>query len=192
MRKSFILLAALLSVALLATATLGDSNLPEKKQTALGLYINSRQAYTMWKNDPINVVIIDCRTPEEYVFVGHPDMAYNIPSKLITDEYDPAKNFYKMIDNPDFVKQINKRFKKNQPLMIMCRSGSRSASGVNSLAKAGFTNVYSIVDGFEGDMIKDENSYFTGQRMINGWKNSGNPWTYACDKSLMYFATKSK
>ena len=190
MRKGFVLLLVLLSVSIFANTGFSDANLPQKKQTALGLYVDSQQAYTMWKNDPVNVAVIDCRTPEEYVFVGHPDMAYNIPSKLITNEYDPAKKFYKMIENPDFVKQIEKRFKKSQTLLVMCRSGSRSAASVNLLAKSGFTNVYSIVDGFEGDKVKDENSYFNGRRMINGWKNSGNPWTFACDESLMYFAKK--
>lgn len=187
MRKSLLLLLVLLlSVGVCANAVFSDANLPEKKQTTLGLYVSSQKAYTMWKNDPVNVVIIDCRTPEEYVFIGHPEMAHNIPSKLITNEYDPAKNFYKMIDNPDFVKEIKKRFKTSQTLLIMCRSGSRSASGADLLAKAGFTNVYSIVDGFEGDKVKNDNSYFKGRRMVNGWKNSGNPWTYDCDKTLMY------
>lgn len=33
----------------------------------------------------------------------------------------------------------------------MCRSGGRSAAAVNLLAGAGFTNVYNITDGMEGD-----------------------------------------
>lgn len=190
MRKGLLFLLVLLFVSIFANAAFSDAGVPEKKQTTLGLYVDSLKAYTMWKSDPVNVVVVDCRTPEEYVFVGHPDMAYNIPVKLITNEYDSAKKFYKMVDNPDFVQQIEKHFKKNQTLLVMCRSGSRSAASVNLLAKSGFTNVYSIVDGFEGDKVKDENSYFNGRRMVNGWKNSGNPWTFACDKTLMYFASK--
>ena len=49
---------------------------------------------------------------------------------------------------------------------------------VNLLAKAGFTHVYNITDGMEGDAVKDPNSVFVGQRLVNGWKNSGLPWTY--------------
>ena len=30
----------------------------------------------------------------------------------------------------------------------------------------------------EGDVIDDPDSVFHGQRMKNGWKNSGAPWTY--------------
>jgi len=60
----------------------------------------------------------------------------------------------------------------------MCRSGGRSAIAVNLLAQAGFKNVYNIVDGMEGDTVEDEQSVFAGQRLKNGWKNSGCPWTY--------------
>ena len=49
---------------------------------------------------------------------------------------------------------------------------------VNQLAKAGFTNVYNIVDGMEGDTVDDAGSVFAGQRLRNGWKNAGCPWTY--------------
>jgi rhodanese-related sulfurtransferase len=60
----------------------------------------------------------------------------------------------------------------------MCRSGGRSALAANLLAKAGFEHVYNIIDGMEGDAVKDPESLFQGQRLRNGWKNSGCPWTY--------------
>ena len=64
-------------------------------------------------------------------------------------------------------------------------SGKRSAKAVNELAKNGYTKVYSVVDGYEGDKVKKgENK---GKRMKNGWKNSGLPWTYSMDRDLMYF-----
>ena len=49
------------------------------------------------------------------------------------------------------------------------------------LAEDGFTQVHSVVDGFEGDMSKD------GRRSVNGWKNAGLPWSYKLDKAKMYF-----
>jgi rhodanese-related sulfurtransferase len=63
----------------------------------------------------------------------------------------------------------------------MCRSGDRSARAVDALANAGFTNVYSQIDGFEGDLSKD------GRRDVNGWKNAGLAWTYKLDKGKLYF-----
>ena len=47
--------------------------------------------------------------------------------------------------------------------------------------KAGFTNAYTLTDGFEGDKVTDSGSVFFGQHMRNGWKNSGLPWTYGID-----------
>jgi rhodanese-related sulfurtransferase len=71
----------------------------------------------------------------------------------------------------------------------MCRSGGRSAMAVNLLAQAGFKNVYNITDGMEGDAVKDPASVFMGQRLVNGWKNSGLPWTYKTDTAQMRFVT---
>jgi hypothetical protein len=30
----------------------------------------------------------------------------------------------------------------------------------------------------EGDAVQEPDSLFLGQRLVNGWKNSGLPWTY--------------
>jgi len=60
-----------------------------------------------------------------------------------------------------------------------------SAMAVNLLAKAGFKNVYNIIDGMEGDAVKDPASVFLGQRLQNGWKNSGCPWTYSLTTDRM-------
>jgi hypothetical protein len=46
------------------------------------------------------------------------------------------------------------------------------------LAQAGFKNVFNIVDGMEGDAVEDPDSVFADQRLKNGWKNFGCPWTY--------------
>jgi rhodanese-related sulfurtransferase len=43
----------------------------------------------------------------------------------------------------------------------MCRSGDHSALAVNALAKAGFVNVYNIIDGMEGDKMNDPEAYTT-------------------------------
>ncbi len=43
-----------------------------------------------------------------------------------------------------------------------------------------------IVDGFEGDALKLPESYNNGRRLVNGWKNSGAPWTYRLDPQLTY------
>ena len=52
---------------------------------------------------------------------------------------------------------------------------------VNVLAKAGYTQVYNITDGMEGDVVSDPGGAYHGKRMKNGWKNAGLPWTYDVD-----------
>jgi rhodanese-related sulfurtransferase len=47
----------------------------------------------------------------------------------------------------------------------------------NLLAKAGFAHAYNIIDGMEGDVVDNPASVFDGHRLVNGWKNSGCPWT---------------
>ena len=46
-------------------------NLPEAKQTVLGLYVTSAEAYEKWQAAPDKVKLLDVRTPEEFLFVGH-------------------------------------------------------------------------------------------------------------------------
>ena len=56
---------------------------------------------------------------------------------------------------------------------------------VKQLAAAGFTNACNIVDGVEGDLVQDPESFFNGKRMKNGWKNSA-PWVYDIDPEKVF------
>jgi rhodanese-related sulfurtransferase len=159
--------------------------LPKEKQTTLGLYLTSKEAYEKWKAAPDTVKILDVRTAEEYLFIGHAAMAWNVPLFFQSYEWDTTKNHFPMKPNPDFISKVKQIANTNDILLVTCRSGGRSAMAVNQLAAAGFTNVYNITDGFEGDMVKDAESVFVEQRMVNGWKNSGLPFTYAIDPKLM-------
>jgi rhodanese-related sulfurtransferase len=154
------------------------ANLPKGKQTVLGLYVTAKDAYARWLAAPDAVKILDVRTPEEYLFVGHPTMAWKIPVAVQTYEWDATRGQYPMTVLTDFVDRVRKVAKQDDTLMVMCRSGGRSAIAVNLLAKAGFNNVYNIIDGMEGDTVDDPRSVFLGQHLVNGWKNGGCPWTY--------------
>jgi rhodanese-related sulfurtransferase len=148
-----------------------------------------KEAYDKWRIEPGRVKILDVRTTEEYLFVGHPTMAWNIPVYLQTYQWDADKKSFPVRPNPAFISQVKEVAKPNDTILVMCRSGGRSAKAVNLLAEAGFQNVYNIVDGMEGDAIVDPESVFHGQRMKNGWKNSGLPWTYHPDRDRMQIPT---
>jgi rhodanese-related sulfurtransferase len=136
--------------------------LPESKRTSLGLYVTATAAYEKWKRDPGKVKIVDVRTPEEFHTVGFPEMAARIPLTRSAEEFVPL---------------VRRAAKPDDTILVMCRSGNRSAVAVEMLAKAGFKNAYTVVDGFEGDRNTDPSSPDYGKRTVNGWKNAGLPWT---------------
>ena len=158
---------------------------PEKKQTSVGLYVTAQEAYEMWKTKPGQVNILDVRTPEEYVFVGHAEMARNIPLVFVTRQWDADNNEFVVEPNPDFIPHVQGLFAPTDTLLVMCRTGGRSARAVNALASVGFVNVYNVIDGMEGDKVNDPGSINHGKRMKNGWKNSGSPWTYNVNPELI-------
>jgi rhodanese-related sulfurtransferase len=159
--------------------------LPAGKQTSLGLYLTAREAYDTWKATPDKVIVLDVRTQEEYLFIGHAEMAWNIPLAAQSYEWNAEKKQFPLQPLPDFIDRVRKVAGPGDTLLVMCRSGGRSAMAVNKLAEAGFRNVYNITDGFEGDAVSDPSSVFNGQRLVNGWKNSGLPWTYDIDPARM-------
>jgi rhodanese-related sulfurtransferase len=151
-----------------------NEQIPEAKQTALGLYVTSAEAYEKWQAAPDKVTLLDVRTPEEFIFVGHPEKAWCIPLGFQSYRWDDLKGHYGLDVNSEFVAQVQERFPPGETLLLMCRSGGRSAMAVNMLAQAGYTDAWNITDGMEGDL--DE-----GKRTKNGWKNAGVPWTYEVD-----------
>jgi len=172
----------LLILGFMVTANAGEQPaLPKGKQTSLGLYVTAEEAYDKWLTAPDAVKVLDVRTLEEYIYVGHAPMAWNIPFVTQTHEWDADKGYFAYRPNPDFISQIKELAAPTDTLLVMCRSGGRSAMAVNLLAENGYTNVYQITDGMEGDAVKDPESPVEGQRLVNGWKNSGAPWTYELD-----------
>jgi len=124
--------------------------------------------------DQPDTYLVDVRTVAEYVYVGHPENAYNIPL-VFWDEPN-----LQTVANEDFVDDVKARFKPGDILILICRSGSRSAHAQRMLRRSGFEQVFNIREGFEGQ--KDQN----GHRTVDGWKNEGLPYTYELDPSLLH------
>lgn len=167
------------------------SKLSKKKQTSLGLYMTSQQAYDHVMKDMDNSLFLDVRTPAELNYLGVTSlMDANVPTHMMDGSaWDDKKNRYRRKPNDTFVADVDARLKtkglkKSDTVILICRSGKRSAKAVDMLAKNGYTNVYSVVDGYEGDKLKEGKN--KGKRMKDGWKNAGLPWTYSMDRDLMY------
>ncbi len=169
-----------------AAGAFADQSIPKKKQTVLNLYITAQQAFAKWQSDPEHIKILDVRTPGEYIFVGHAPMAVNIPLRFLNNTVNSITLGLDMPANEKFVEQVKEKFNETDTIFVMCRSGSRSAAAVNLMAKAGFKTVFNIIDGFEGDSLKVPGSYNNGKRLVNGWKNSGAPWTYKLERGQAY------
>ena len=167
------------------------ADLPKKKQTDLGLYVTATDAYEMKTADE-KVFLIDVRTRAEVNFLGMPTVAdANIPYFTPADwmTFDDKKQVFKLEPNADYMMALAEFLEenggdKNSTILLMCRSGSRSAKAVNLMAKVGYKNVYSVTDGYEGDKSKEKET--KGHRIVNGWKNSGLPWSYKLSRSKMY------
>jgi len=138
------------------------------------------------------VLFLDVRSREEVQFLGMSTLVdANVPY-MQNPEWpewnDTGKNF-KLVPNSNFAADVERRLKekglaKNDPIILMCRSGDRSSLAVNLLAKLGFTKVYSVTEGYEGDIASD--GPLRGTRSVNGWKNDGLPWSYELDKKKVY------
>ncbi len=145
------------------------------------------QAFELRQKDPGNTVLIDVRTRPEYVLIGHPEGAYNIPFVFWTEVFNGSR--YGLNKNTNFGKDLQARFNPaTHRLLMICRSGARSAMAYKIARKAGWPpdRVFNVLEGFEGGKVKNKNSAFYGQRKKGGWRNRGLPWTYRVDPNLVY------
>jgi rhodanese-related sulfurtransferase len=184
-------LFALLVVSTAAQA-FDAASVPALKRTKLGQYLSSQEAATFMTQNASKALFLDVRTPSEVNFLGMATQAdANVPYMREPDfpVWDSVKGTFKLEPNPDFIAEVRhrlavKHLAPTDTIVLICRSGDRSAAAANILSEAGFKNVYSVVDGYEGDLASEGPK--AGQRAVNGWKNAGLPWSYKLDRTKMY------
>ena len=123
-------------------------------------HLEPRETYELLKRTP-DALFIDCRSETEHFFVGHPVGAIHIA----------WSDGPKWEINPQFVAEVRKIARDHQPIVLICRSGNRTLDAGRALEDAGFTQVYNVLKGFEGDL--DENHQ---RNRKNGWRFEGLPW----------------
>lgn len=184
--KTVVSLAFVCGSALSAFA--GD--IPESKQTKLGLYLTASEAQEMLKES--DALFVDIRSRAEVAFLGMPTRVnVHIPYMVMPmmASFNSKKNTYDLEMNPDFPRDFQEYaaahgISSDDPIILICRSGSRSARATNLLASLGYTQVYSVVDGYEGDKAKSGSG--AGQRVVNGWRNAGLDWSYKIEAEQVY------
>lgn len=117
--------------------------------------------------------LVDVRTLAEWSFVGLPDLS-SLGRRVHCIEW---QSFPEGAVNPAFAGEAAKAVTaagadKDTPVLMLCRSGARSRAAAMALTAQGFTRVYNIASGFEGE---PDQMRHRGQR--NGWKADGLPWT---------------
>ncbi|MFK8068034.1 MAG: rhodanese-like domain-containing protein [Gammaproteobacteria bacterium] len=168
-----------------------SSNPAPNKQTPQALYLTATEAYQLKKIQPNEVFFVDVRTQAEVEFVGVADIIdVNIPYIFNgPDDWDEEKNRFGKPINSNFSVALEDKltkagFDKNTTIILMCRSGKRSAKAANLLHQLKYTKAYTVIDGFEGDKVKTGPN--KGKRKLNGWKNSDLPWSYKLEEEKMY------
>lgn len=131
--------------------------------------VNSREAWDLIQESPKSL-LVDVRSHMEFLFIGHPVGAINVPW---IDE--PDWNI-----NPNFAREIKQLLLGglahseagvNVPVFLICRSGKRSLEAGQLLLNEGLNNIYNIADGFEGEL--DDHHH---RSALGGWRCEGLPW----------------
>ena len=110
-----------------------------------------------------NALFLDVRMEIESMYVGRPPGVVNVPWYDYPDLQPDAAKFAATV--------AQETTGKDQPLLLICRSGQRTVAAGQALESAGFTDVQHVVHGFEGDL--DE--HFK-RSTLSGWRFDGLPW----------------
>ncbi len=106
-------------------------------------------------------VLVDVRTAEERTFVGRVPGTLHVPWATGTS----------LTRNPRFVRELEAKVGKEDTVILLCRSGKRSALAAAAAAAVGFVRVFNLLEGFEGEIDGD------GHRgRLDGWRLHDLPW----------------
>jgi len=108
-------------------------------------------------------LLVDVRSSEERHFVGRVPVGGHVA----------WATGLSLNRNPRFVKELEIKVKgqKDQPILLLCRSGKRSALAAEAAANAGFSRVYNILEGFEGELSDQQQ-----RGKSDGWRHANLPW----------------
>lgn len=121
--------------------------------------VSPRDAWALFSSG--EAVLVDVRTAEERKFVGYVPDSVHVPWATGTS----------LTRNPRFVRELEAKTGKDAVILLLCRSGNRSALAADAAAKAGFTQVFNVLEGFEGDLNDGQH-----RGTLNGWRYLGLPW----------------
>jgi rhodanese-related sulfurtransferase len=116
-----------------------------------------------WLQSRPDTLFIDVRMEIESLYVGRPPGVINVPWYEYPDLQPHAAKFAKAVEA--------EAQGKEQPVLLICRSGKRTLDAGKALEAAGFSEVMHVVHGFEGEL--DEQFH---RSSLSGWRFEGLPW----------------
>lgn len=168
----------------LQDALRAEDSVSPSKRTSLGLYVDAVSAHRLKSANVQRVVLVDVRSQLEVALVGRvATVDIQVPYAEHTLYRNESGSGWTIAENSGFIDVLVQRLQSlnadvDAVIMVMCRSGERSAKVVDRLAEHGYLLAINVIDGFEGDPGED------GRRLINGWKNAGLPWTQDTQATL--------
>ncbi len=117
----------LLSLALVVVTYLLIQDLLE---SALSKYTSLSPMLAVTKMNSDNIVIIDVREPAEFIN-GHIEAAMNISLGKLSEKLPSLEKY------------------KNQEIILVCQTGTRTNTACKTLATAGFEQLFSIAGGMQ-------------------------------------------
>ena len=121
-----------------------------------------KEAWTWLQAHP-DTLFVDVRMEIESLYVGRPPGVVNVPWYEYPDLQPDAAQFAETV--------ARETTGKDQPLLLICRSGQRTREAGKALEAAGFCNVQHVVHGFEGEL----DAHFQ-RSTVSGWRFEGLPW----------------
>lgn len=118
------------------------------------------EAYQLSQLAP-SAKLVDVRSRAEFDFVGV------IPDTVLIE----WASYPGMRNNPNFMAELEQQVDKEALVMFICRSGARSHHAAVAATKAGYTDCYNVLEGFEGDLDNEGH-----RNVLNGWRACGLPW----------------
>ena len=106
-------------------------------------------------------VLVDVRSAEERKFVGYVPGSIHVAWATGTS----------LTRNPRFLRELEAKVAKDAIVLLLCRSGKRSALAAEAAARIGYGTVFNVTEGFEGD-LDDQHRRGT----VGGWRVRGLKW----------------
>ena len=106
-------------------------------------------------------VLVDVRSGEERKFVGYVPGSIHVAWATGTS----------LTRNPRFLRELEAKVAKDAIVLLLCRSGKRSALAAEAATRIGYGSAFNVTEGFEGDL---DDQHRRGA--LGGWRLRGLGW----------------